>query len=175
MPAFAGLPRGTFQTAGYDRAYFVRFGHRDFIGRAGGVRGAYVKRAQHGADAFAFRRLAHEVRAAGNPHEVSAAAADVVSPPDFSRGGERQLCDPPGHRRNPVPVSVALPGGAWVHADSIRPAHDAASAGSDEPENNDGGHSEKIRLSHRVDFQHRDPWVCSSSCLPPSAPTRRYG
>ena len=83
--------------------------------------------------------------------------ADPVSHSHLPRGGQRQLLHPPGHRRNPVPLSAALPGGPRVHADSIRPAHDAAGDCRHEPEDDDAGHSDALRLPRRIDFQHRDP------------------
>jgi MFS family permease len=81
----------------------------------------------------------HRLRAAGDPHRVSAAPAGLVSHSDLSRVGQRQLFHPPGHRRNPLPLSAPLPGGPRVYADSIRPPHDAPGRGRHEPEDDDAG------------------------------------
>jgi hypothetical protein len=63
--------------------------------------------------------------------------SEPVSHPHLPRGGERQLLHPPGHRRNPVHPAAALPGRPRVHADSIRPADDAAGDCRHEPEDDD--------------------------------------
>ena len=95
--------------------------------------------------AGALRRSSHRLRTAGDAHQVSLAPADLVSHPDFSRVGQRQLFHPPGHRRNPVPLSAALPGGPRIYADSIRPSHDAPGGGRHEPQADDAGHSQALR------------------------------
>ena len=80
------------------------------------------------------------LHAVENP--VSVTESEPVSDPHLSRRGERQLLHAPGHRRNPVHPSAALPGGSRVHSDSIRPADHAAGDRRHEPEDDHAAHSD---------------------------------
>jgi MFS family permease len=65
---------------------------------------------------------------------ASNAAPHAISHSHVSRGGERQLSDAARHWRHSVSLSASVSGGPGVHADSIRPADDAAGHRCDEPE-----------------------------------------
>ena len=80
----------------------------------------------------------------------------AVSDSHVSRGSERQLSDSPWHWRHPVSLSALVSGGPRVHADSIRPAHDAAGDRGHEPEADDAADSGALWIPRRAGFQHAD-------------------
>ena len=74
----------------------------------------------------------------------------------FRAVSQRQLFHAPGHRRNPVSVSAALPGRAGLYADSVRPADDAAGDRRHELENDHAGILRRFGYRSGADFQHGD-------------------
>ena len=157
LSASAGLSRKV-QSARYRRPHPVRLRHRAAVLCAGSVRRAHAERRAKFWGCWRFPSCCWPAMdCTRTKTAVSAAASEPVSHSHLSRGGERQLLHAAGHRRNPVPSSAALPGGPRVHADSIRPADDAAGDRRHEPEDDHAANSGALRLSRRADLQHRDP------------------
>ena len=155
LPAPAGLPRT--HTNPLDVAGLILFGSGvALLSYVLEVFGEHTLSAREILGLLArFRPSPGGLRISRDEDRISDAESHPISDSHVSRGGERQLLHSPWHRRHPVSLSALVSGWPWVHADSIRPAHDAAGDRGHEPEGHDAADSGALWIPRRADFQHR--------------------